>query len=606
MVYFAAAIIGFISAIVIPIEAYRPWSELFDLIEKAQTLVGTIDALLVPEDIAKINRFALDTIPQVQNIDETDKFYYNLAYNMLVSEKKILPSEEIVGKLEDLEGEFNYEKLMNAKNYWESRFQSEPEILNIFHKYWHIIRNARKNVRASGFKITSIVLMLDSGKKHGFFQNNIAYLLESSPWWYDVPHCGGSFEINAENEFWRKSALNKKNEYGNNSIVSPKNWYMPGFDEDEWGTWFSVWLTKEANGVYNIFNIDFDASSVKKAMLIVASSVGSAILILAIIVIFITKWLSNMVTRPITELTKGAEQVAGGNYEYEVPIVKEDEFGDLTRQFNLMTHGQKERLNLMETMEKFLGKELAEMAAEKGLVLGGKEANCTIMFTDFAGFSTITQKMPPDDVVSNLNSYFSELIPIVKRYGGFPDKYIGDAIVAFFGAPITLEDHAERAVACGIEMQWKIREMNEKRIKEGKTVFEMRVGLNSGDVLVGAIGCDMKLEYTSIGETTNLANRMESICKIGHVMMAEGTYFQIKDIFFKGVDIAVTPKRVAVKGYPEPVATYGIYVTEFWIEKDMKSEDPSKFYIYQQTERKLKANPKEVKNISFIRQSKFL
>jgi len=115
----------------------------------------------------------------------------------------------------------------------------------------------------------------------------------------------------------------------------------------------------------------------------------------------------------------------------------------------------REMINLKETLTKLLSSELAEKAASEGLVLGGQEIECTIMFTDFAGFSTLTKNMSAAEVVEILNMYFGEFIPIIKKRGGFPDKYIGDAIVAVFGAPVRFENHAEQAVLCSIEMQKK-------------------------------------------------------------------------------------------------------------------------------------------------------
>ncbi|MFP4030280.1 MAG: adenylate/guanylate cyclase domain-containing protein, partial [Desulfococcaceae bacterium] len=394
--------------------------------------------------------------------------------------------------------------------------------------------------------------------------------------------------------------------YNNNPIADPQSWYLPRFDEDAFGAWFSVWLTEDVGDVYNIFNIDLDAGRVKRMLLVVLGISVGLILALIGLSLLIANRFSKSVTKPIRELTRGAEAVSAGNYDYQVPVIHEDEIGHFTRRFNEMIRGQKQRLNLMETMERFLSRELAEKAAENGLVLGGQKADCTVMFTDFAGFSTITQRMSATEAVNALNSYYDGLIPIIKKYGGFPDKYIGDAIVAMFGAPVRLENHADRAVACAIEMQWKMREINHFRKREGKTVFEMRIGLNSGEVIVGAIGCDQKLEYTSIGETTNLANRMESICEIGHVMIAEGTYEQIKNAFFKGVHISRDPEKIAVKGYPEPVSAYKVFVDNRVIKKNPESSDLRRFYRYQDVDHQLRYSPQEIPEIEFHRRAEFI
>lgn len=400
--------------------------------------------------------------------------------------------------------------------------------------------------------------------------------------------------------------------YGHNPVSDKDHYYLPKFDEDEYGTWFSVWLTRETGQNYNIISIDFNARRVKKLLLMVMTTVAGTIVFMTALSLLIATWKSKVVTRPINELTKGAEEVSKGNYDYEVPKLHDDELGRFTDQFNQMTRDQKKRVNLMETMKKFMGEELAKQAAEAGLYFGGKAAACTVMFTDFAGFSTITRKMTAKDSVDALNEYFNRLIPIIKRYGGFPDKYIGDAIVAIFGAPVELKEdgklvHAQRAVACAIEMQWMMRKINVERNQSGLPVFEMRIGLNTGEVLVGAIGCDQKLEYTSIGETTNLANRMESICSIGHVMIAERTYEEIKHLFFKGVYINMTPEQVTVKGYPKPVAAYRIWVNNMEIEKIMDSSDPTrKFYKYNEVDHSLKYSPREVEGVVFSGVAQFI
>ncbi len=592
LICFAAGIIAFIGLIVIPVEAYRPLNALHQLIENAENLIAGIYSAFDPSDIEKMNRFALRNISHSEDISlfNTKDFYTyrSMAFNMILTEGGILPENEVTGKLEYLESfekKFDYCNLADAFRYWQERFSSEPDMPEIFRKYKQLLFNVKENTKATGFRLSEFYIMLDIGRNEGQFKDKVAFVLDSVPWWSaTVPSYSGLL-YDVSNDYWRDLALAGKEGYGHNPISDPNRWYMPMFAEDAWGSWFSVWLTRKSGTVYNMFNIDFDASSVKELMRMVALAVAGVILLLILLVMLITGWLSKMVTRPITELTDGAKAVAAGDYTYEVPILKQDEFGELTMQFNIMTRGQKERLNLMETLEKFLSKELAEMAAKDGIVLGGQKSECTVMFTDFAGFSTITQKLNASESVDVLNMYFSALIPIIKQYGGFPDKYIGDAIVAMFGAPVRLENHAERAVKAAIEMQKKMREINKTRREQGKPFFEMRIGLNSGEVIAGAIGCDAKLEYTSIGETTNLANRMESACPVGHVKIAEGTYEKVRYCSLKGVHISPA-EMVDIKGYNLPVRSYSIYVDNTFIRKDIDSKDINTFYIYTERSEK--------------------
>ncbi len=610
LVYFAAALIGFIAVIVIPVEiVYRPLELLHQLISNGENLIAGVQAAFTEEEMAQINRFGLETItaeePDQAALTATSPLYYSLAFNMLLMEGTLLPEDQVRNRLEyidEFEGGFRYADLRTAAGYWADRFAARPGIRKTLQKYKAILVEAKKNAKEAGFTISEVYIMIDSGRKVGFFKDHIGYLLDSINWWNISTYIGEPYRI-AGNEFWRSAALNGREGFDHNPI---DYWVFPRYDEDAWGLWYSVWLTEEYDGVFDIFNIDFNAIRVKKLRMMIIVTAAGVIAVLAVLVAFITRWLAGRVTKPITELTRGAEAVAQGDYDYVVPVLKEDEFGELTRQFNVMTQGQKERLNLMETLKKFLSEDLAERAAESGIVIGGQKADCTVMFTDFAGFSTITRNMTASESVNVLNAYFDGLVPIIKKYGGFPDKYIGDAIVALFGAPVPLTDHAERAVACAIEMQRKMRKMNEDRRRQGKTVFEMRIGLNSGEVIAGAIGCDQKLEYTSIGETTNLANRMEAICEVGHVMIAEGTYLKISETFFRGAHISVTPRQVAVKGYPEPVATYRVWVDNLVIEKDMSSAGARAFYRYTEEDHDIKYEPEDVEDRQFTHIARFI
>ncbi len=609
--WFAGILIGFVGIIVVPIEGYRPWQELYQKIDRTKNMIAGIHASFPASELIKMNQFALTSALHRKErpfYGEQDyRIYSAIGFNILISEDDRLPSEEDVLKIlqykDEFEEEFDYAKLEAYYEYWQERLNSEPDIRQIFKRAKRTLINAKKNAKYADFKLNQIQIMLDKGEKQDLFRNSIVYVLDSAKWWEEPPSSSGElYKIEEDGEFWRELALSHEEGYGHNPVFNPNNWYLPRFDVDAYGTWFSVWLTFKSD---NFFNIDFDADSVKQAFWLVSRTVIGLILILMVLIFYITTGFSWMLTTPITELTKGAKAVAGGDYDYRVPIFQPDELGEFTDQFNEMTKGQKERLNLMETLEKFLSKELAEIAAKEGLKLGGESLNCTVMFTDFAGFSTITQHLNAGGVVEALNVYFDAMIPIVKKYGGFPDKYIGDAIVAIFGAPVRLQDHAERAVLASIEMQKKMREINNKRRAEGKPYFEMRIGLNSGEVIAGAIGCDMKLEYTAIGETTNLANRMESACKISHIMMAEGTYMQIKDIFFPGVHIAVTPEPVHVKGYTEPVSGFRIYVDNLAVAKNMDAKNYDTFYQYTSSSYEIKYRPEELRGVTFSSVAKF-
>jgi adenylate cyclase len=165
------------------------------------------------------------------------------------------------------------------------------------------------------------------------------------------------------------------------------------------------------------------------------------------------------------------------------------------------------------------------------LGLGGKKAIVTVLFSDIRGFTSMSENMSAQEVSQLLNEYFSEMEPIVTKYNGIINKFIGDAVMAVFGEPIQDENHAINAVKCGYDMLKKVGELDEKWEKEGKPVIKIGVGINTGEVFVGNIGSEKRMEYTVIGDTVNLASRLESYNKTykTQILISSATYEKSKD-----------------------------------------------------------------------------
>ena len=163
--------------------------------------------------------------------------------------------------------------------------------------------------------------------------------------------------------------------------------------------------------------------------------------------------------------------------------------------------------------------------------LGGEEKEITVYFSDIEKFSTISEKLQPTELIELLNEYLSEMTDLILDHGGFLDKYIGDAIVAAFGAPLPQPDHAVRACLATIDNQKRLTELNEKFKAEGKLQIKARIGLNSGTVLVGNVGSAHRLSYTVIGDEVNLGARLEAANKYygTYTMISERTYELAKD-----------------------------------------------------------------------------
>ena len=165
------------------------------------------------------------------------------------------------------------------------------------------------------------------------------------------------------------------------------------------------------------------------------------------------------------------------------------------------------------------------------LGLGGKKATVTVLFSDIRGFTSMSEQMSAQQVSQLLNEYFSEMEPIVSKYNGIINKFIGDAVMAVFGEPIQDENHPLNAVRCGYEMLEKVKELDEKWQKEEKPVIRIGVGINTGEVFIGNIGSEKRMEYTVIGDTVNLASRLESYNKTykTEILISSSTYEASKE-----------------------------------------------------------------------------
>ena len=218
---------------------------------------------------------------------------------------------------------------------------------------------------------------------------------------------------------------------------------------------------------------------------------------------------------------------------------------------------EKEKKFIKGAFSAYLAPEVVDIIANdpSGLKLGGEPANITAFFSDVKGFSTISEALTPTELVELLNEYLTEMCEIAFKYRATVDKFIGDAIVAFYGAPIRYDDHAVRACLTAVEMQRRLAELRKKWQAEGKHEIFARIGLNSGNAVVGNMGGRSRFNYTMMGDTVNLAARLESGAKqFGvYTMITEATYQAAKEV----VDVRELD-RIIVIGKKEPVTIYEI------------------------------------------------
>jgi len=302
-------------------------------------------------------------------------------------------------------------------------------------------------------------------------------------------------------------------------------------------------------------HLGFNQNSIIRAGRTAAVSIGltTVAIILAGIVgmaVFVT-----ILIKPIRLLVKGVSAIGAGNFDQKINIKRQDELGDLTDAFNEMAHSLREKEVIKGAFSKYVTKSVVDriLQHQDGLKLGGEKKEVTIFFSDIRGFTPMSEVLTPEEVVHLLNEYFTAMTAIIFKYEGTLDKFMGDAIMAVYGAPIDMPDHAERAVFAAIEMSAKMKELQAKWKAEGKREVNIGIGINSGEVIVGNIGSMERMEYTAIGDNVNLSQRLESVAEKGQILISSATYEKVKD------KVNATPlEPIKLKGKAEKVAAYSV------------------------------------------------
>src|SRR5713101_4639589 len=203
--------------------------------------------------------------------------------------------------------------------------------------------------------------------------------------------------------------------------------------------------------------------------------------------------------------------------------------------------------------EAYTPKHLAEKILTSKGALEGERKQVTVMFTDVTGFTALSERLDPEDVHAIMDRAFEVILSAVHRYEGTVNQFLGDGVMALFGAPIAHEDHASRALSAALTINRELLPLGAEVKRLHGRDFLMRIGINTGPVVVGAIGRDLRMDYTAVGDTTNLAARLLAIAKPGQIVTSRGTQ-HTRDRFFTFEDLG----DFQVKGKTEPVRVYGV------------------------------------------------
>ena len=281
---------------------------------------------------------------------------------------------------------------------------------------------------------------------------------------------------------------------------------------------------------------------------IALGSLAAVALALVLAVVF-----ARRLTRPIVALTGAAGRVAGGDLSQALAVTSRDEVGHLTRAFNAMVEGLRQRELIRNAFGRYVSPEVAQAVLESpdGLALGGRKREVTVLMSDLRGYTRFAEHGDPAGVMEVLNDYLGRMADIVIAHGGTINEFIGDAIFAVYGAPVEHADHAERAAATAVAMQRAMDALNEANVARGRPRFEMGIGINTGEAVVGNIGSEQRTKYAVVGAAVNLAGRVEGCTVGGQILLTETTLRYLGPL----ADVA-PPIHVELKGVDAPVALY--------------------------------------------------
>jgi class 3 adenylate cyclase/CHASE3 domain sensor protein len=281
-------------------------------------------------------------------------------------------------------------------------------------------------------------------------------------------------------------------------------------------------------------------------------------------------------TRPVRRVDRALARIADGHFAERVEVPNRDEFGTLTANLNHMSSqlasayeqlrslnqnlqarvdSQVQELERATRLKRYLSPQVAESILDSSVEVSveSRRRNLTVFFSDIRGFTELSERMEPEELVDMLNEYLSAMTEIVFKHGGTLDKYIGDAIMVFFGDPIPYADHAQRAVSMALEMRRKLTELQQQWFASRDEILTTGMGISTGYVTVGNIGSSARMDYTVVGNHVNAASRLAGQAAAGQILVTERTMVAVRNAV-AGREIG----QVEIKGFQRPLRIYEI------------------------------------------------
>jgi class 3 adenylate cyclase len=245
------------------------------------------------------------------------------------------------------------------------------------------------------------------------------------------------------------------------------------------------------------------------------------------VILLLIRFVVGKMARSIEDMSEAAREVANGRYGKPLPIESRDEIGQLTRSFNTMVEGLREKEFIRDTFGRYVDEEVAKelLRRPEATRLGGEKRDVAILISDIRGFTPLSESITPEETISILNRYFSRMIEVIHKYKGIIVDFFGDGVLLFFD-PLEgpLEPMIQSAVRCALEMQGSMGDFNAEMEKAGLPRLQMGAGVNVGEVIVGNIGSESRAKYGIVGSAVNITERIQSMARGGEVVISESAY----------------------------------------------------------------------------------
>jgi len=317
---------------------------------------------------------------------------------------------------------------------------------------------------------------------------------------------------------------------------------------------FAIPLTFRKVPVGAVF-LGFSQKSIEQALAKARNQTIGISVVMVLIGIGGALGLAGRIARPILRLVEGTRAIAQGDFGVTLAVPSRDEIGTLTEAFNLMANNLREKEMIKRAFARYVDREVVDelLKDPEHLVLTGERREVTVLFCDLRSFTALSERLSPEEVVMLLNDFYNFMIEATFQNAGTLDKFLGDAVMSIFGAPIAHPDHAIRAVRTAVAMRDGIEGLSARRIQDGKDPLTVGIGVSTGEAIAGTVGTEDRMEYTVIGDTVNLAARLESNAKSMQILISGRTYRDVKE------HVQARPLgEVKVKGKEEAVEVYEV------------------------------------------------